>query len=129
MIIGVVNEYHEAIIHLVVRGSNEPGQEIEAVIDTGFNGSISLPTSLIAELKLPFRSRGRAELADGSESIFNIFEAIVTWDGQPRRVAVDEANTDPLSGMSLLHSYELNVQVVKGGSVTIKSLHLHNTIS
>ena len=122
MIVGIVNEYYEAIIRLVVSGPNKQKTEIDAVIDTGFNGSMSLPTSLIAKLKLPFRSRGRAELADGSESIFNSYEATIIWDGQPHRIAIDEANTDPLIGMSLLRSYELNIQVVNGGNVLIKIL-------
>jgi predicted aspartyl protease len=46
MIIGLVNQYHEATIRLVVRGPHGREHEIEAVIDTGFNGLLScLPHS------------------------------------------------------------------------------------
>ncbi len=122
MITGTVNVYREAIIRLVVHGPQGQEQEIETVIDTGFNGSLTLPPALISTLGFPFRRRGRALLADGSESLFDIFEAMVIWDDQPRRVSVDAADTDPLVGMSLLYGYELTVQAVDGGSVFIKAL-------
>ena len=54
--------------------------------------------------------------------MFHIYEVTVLWDGSPRRIAVDEASTAPLVGMTLLHGYELSVQVRNGGSVTIKAL-------
>jgi predicted aspartyl protease len=66
--------------------------------------------------------RGRALLGDGSESIFDIFEATVVWDGQPRRIFVDTADTAPLVGMALLKGYELILQVKDKGTVLIKAL-------
>ena len=78
--------------------------------------------ALIQELGLAWRRRGRAMLADGSDSLFDIYETTVTWDGRPRRIAVDEVNSDPLIGMSLLYGYELTVQVVDGGRVVINPL-------
>lgn len=122
MISGVVTAYREAIIRLTVRGPAGQELEIEAVIDTGFNGSLSLPPAFIAALNLTWRRRGRAILADGSESIFDIHEATVIWDGAVRRVAIDAADTDPLVGMSLLYGYDLMIQVLDGGNVTIKEL-------
>lgn len=122
MIWGSVNAYHEAIIHLVVRGPQRQEQEINAVIDTGFTGFLTLPPSLITTLGLPFRRRGRAVLGDGSEILFDIYEATVLWDGQQRRVAIDSADTDSLVGMALLYGYELTVQAVVGGRVCIKAI-------
>lgn len=97
-------------------------QQVEAIIDTGFTGWLSLPPSLVSRLKLPFRRRGRALLADGSETVFDTYEAEISWNGQLRRVAVDEVNTDPLLGMSLLYNHELRVEVVTGGKILIESL-------
>ena len=122
MIIGAVNNFREAVITLVVSGPAGQTQEIEAVIDTGFTGSLSIPSALITLLSLPFRRRGRALLADGNETIFDTYEAGILWDGQMHRVAVDEADTDPLVGMSLLYNHELTVEVVGGGRVTIEPL-------
>ncbi len=122
MITGVVTADREAIIRLEVRSPSGQVQTVDAVIDTGFDGWISLPPALIAQLGLAWRRRGRALLADGSESIFDIYEGTVTWDDQPRRVAVDEADMVPLVGMSLLNGYELNVHVRPDGRVMIRAL-------
>ena len=122
MIIGVVSAYREALIRLIVRGPRGQEQEIEAVIDTGFDGALSLPPVLIGPLGLPWRRRGRALLADGTESLFDIYEATVVWDGTPRRIAIDAADTDLLVGMSLLYGYELTIQAVEGGRGIIQAL-------
>ena len=122
MITGVVTDDRQAIIHLMVRGPTGQEQEIEAIIDTGFDGWLSLPSSLIVRLGLLWRQRGRALLADGRESVFDIYDATVVWDGEVRRIPVDEAETAPLVGMSLLEGYELIVQVRSGGNVIIKTL-------
>jgi clan AA aspartic protease len=122
MITGVMTASHQAIVRLTVHGPEGQEQEIDAVIDTGFDGILTLPPSLIATLGLVWRRRGRALLADGSESLFDIYETIVIWDGEPRRIAVDEADIDPLVGMSLLYGYELIVQAIQGGTVIIQPL-------
>ena len=122
MITGAVTAEREAVIRLTVRGPADNQFETDVVIDTGFDGSISLPPELIRLLGLPWRRRGRAILADGSESLFDIYEGVVVWDLQPRRVSVDEAETAPLVGMALLDGYELNMQVRVDGLVTIKAM-------
>ena len=43
MITGVVNADHEATIQLVIQGDHGQQETIEAVIDTGFTGSLTLP--------------------------------------------------------------------------------------
>lgn len=121
MIIGVVRA-DEARIPLKLRGSTGQEEEVEAVIDTGFNASLSLPPALIAMLALRWQSFGRGMLADGSECHFDVYDATVVWDGKVRRILVDEADTDPLVGMRLLSGYELKLQVCSRGKVTIKRL-------
>ena len=122
MITGVVTANREAVIRLAVRSPAGAERHIEVVVDTGFDGWLSLPPALIGLLELQWRRRGRALLADGSECVFDIYDGTVVWDGRLLRVPVDEASTAPLVGMALLHGYELNLQVWNGGSVTIKVL-------
>ena len=122
MITGIITAAREAAISLTVRGPNGQEQEIEAVIDTGFDGSLTFPPALITALGLPWRRRGRALLADGNESVFEIYETTVIWDGTARRVSVDEVDVVPLVGMALLYGYELTVQIVEGGRVVLKPL-------
>jgi clan AA aspartic protease len=122
MITGVVTPFHQATIRLIVRGPTGQEQEIEAVIDTGFDGALSLLLADITALGLSWRRRGRALLADGTESVFDIYEATVAWDGIPHRVAVDAADIDPLVGMHLLNGYELTIQAMVGGQLRITAL-------
>jgi clan AA aspartic protease len=121
MMTGVVRA-REARIRLKIRGPGGQEQEIEAVIDTGFTGWLTLPPVLVAALALPWQSLGRGILADGSESLFDVYEAAVVWDRRARRIPVDEADAAPLVGMALLNGYELKVQVRARGKVTIKRL-------
>lgn len=122
MITGVVTPFHQATIRLIVHGPTGQQHAIDAVIDTGFDGTLTLPLATITALGLPWRRRGRALLADGTASVFDIYEATVVWDGRPRRVAIDAADIDPLVGMRLLNGYELNIQAVAGGQVRITAL-------
>ena len=64
MITGAVSADREAIIRLSIRDAQGQEQEFEAVVDTGFDGWLSLPSVVIAALGLPWRRRGRALLAD-----------------------------------------------------------------
>ena len=116
MISGWVNAFREAVVRLPVQRARGQEHAIEAVLDTGFNGYLTLPPELIAELGLPFRRNGRAVLGDGSTVTFDIHEAVVIWDGRPRRIPVDAADTDPLLGMGLLYGHFLGVEVFEGGS-------------
>lgn len=77
---------------------------------------------MITALRLPWQSVGRGVLADGSSSTFDVYQAKVEWDSHLRRVFVDEFNTTPLIGMSLLRGYEYKMQVRARGRVTIRRL-------
>ena len=121
MITGVVQS-REGRIQLTVRGPRNQERKIEAVIDTGYNAALALPPSLVASLGLRWKTFGRGILGDGSECLFDVYVGTVVWDGNERRVLVDEADTEPLVGMALLTGYELKMEVRSRGKVTIKRL-------
>ena len=121
MIEGVVNSAYEAVIPFSLRGPAGQAQEVEAVIDTGFTGFVTLPPSLVAELGLVFMGTSEATLADGSEVSFDAYDVTVLWEGQPRDVLIDEADTTPLVGMLLLDRHNLNIDVESGGRVLIQA--------
>ena len=100
MILGVVNAGYEAVITLSVQGPEGQAQEVDAVVDTGFTGFLTLPPALVTELALPFETTGHATLADGSEVSFDTYRVTVLWEGQPRYVLADAADTTPLVGMA-----------------------------
>ena len=120
MIEGVVNADYEPVITLHLLGPAGQTREVEMVVDTGFNGFLTLPSNLVAELGLPYRGRGRAILANGSQDFFNVWGATVVWDGQTRYVPADEADATPLVGMALMDNHSLYVDVRDGGRVAIQ---------
>ena len=122
MISGTVHDF-EPIIPLSVCGSDGKVYQQNAIVDTGFDGWLSLPPDLISQLDLKWKRRGRAILADGSECLFNVYEAIVIWDGNPLTIPIDEADSDPLIGMSLMEGYQLSVQVFEEGLVELSKIN------
>ncbi len=58
MMQGYVNNNYEAVISLVIRNGNKLKQ-IQAVIDTGFTGFLTLPANMIRELNLSWKYRDR----------------------------------------------------------------------
>ncbi len=122
MINGVVNTDREALIRLVALGEGGQQQEIDAIIDTGFTGFLTLPPALIMTLGLPWLCRQPGILADGSVGFFDVYVGTVMWDGRPRTVEVEAADTEPLVGMSLLENHSLHIDVRSGGAVSIAAL-------
>jgi predicted aspartyl protease len=81
MITGRVNAYREALIPLSVQDADGYGYALDAVIDTGYTGSLTLPPALIAALGLTWRGYVSAVLGDGSLQQFEVYAATVLWDG------------------------------------------------
>jgi clan AA aspartic protease len=121
MIVGIV-QAREALIRLTIRGFRGREREIQAVVDTGYTGWLTLPPTMIAALNLRWQTLGRGTLADGSVSLFDVYQAKVVWDSRVRRVLVDEFDATPLVGMALLRGYEMKIQARARGKVTIKRL-------
>jgi clan AA aspartic protease len=93
--------------------------EVDAIIDTGFNGFLTLPPAMIAALGLPWLCRQEGQLADGSVQPFDVYVATVEWNRQPRSVEVEAADAQPLLGTALLRGSELRILVLPGGLVSI----------
>jgi clan AA aspartic protease len=121
MIVGIV-QGREALIRLTIRGLRGRQHEIEAVIDSGYTGWLTLPSPVISALNLRWQTFGRGILADGSVSAFDVYQARVAWDGRVRTIFVDQFDATPLVGMALLRGYEYKMQVRARGKVTIKRL-------
>ena len=121
MIEGVVSATYEPIVALVVQGPSGHTRETEAVVDTGYNGFLTLPAGLVTELGLPLASTGWAVLADGSEISFDVHYGTLLWDGDQRYIRVDVADTTPLVGMRLLDGHSLYMEVEDGGRVVIQA--------
>ena len=120
MMTGTVNADREAILRLTLHDANGQEHERDAIVDTGFNGWLSLPPDFITALGLQPQRSGRAILADGSETAFSVYETTVLWDGQPRLIPIYQLDGEPLAGMSLMYGYELVLPVLDGATFTLR---------
>ena len=121
MIQGVVNAAYEAVVALSLQGPAGQAQDIEAVVDTGYSGFLTLPATVVTELGLPFAYIARAFLANDDEVSFDVHDVTVLWDGQPRHIKADATGSTPLVGMLLLDRHSLNIEVESGGRVVIQA--------
>jgi clan AA aspartic protease len=120
MISGSVNGRYEIIIPLRVLDSVGAEQPVDAILDTGFTGSLTLSPAAIANLGLEWRSRSSAVLASGRIVEFDIYAATVIWDGEPRQILVQAIENVPLMGMRMLARHDLRARVEVGGLVEIE---------
>jgi clan AA aspartic protease len=122
MIVGFVSTDHEALVRVTVRAPDGQDHEIEAVLDTGFTGSLTLPPAVISEFGLAWQGSGPVVLANGATDQCDFYAADIIWDGRGKPILVDSADVKPLIGMDLLYGYEVRIEVTDGGSVTIEEL-------
>jgi clan AA aspartic protease len=118
----VTADAREAVIALEVLGAHGDRAEIEAVIDTGFTGFLTLPADLVRSLSLPLRGSRDVVLADGSVVGLDVYRGRVVWHDQALPVAVLESEGGPLVGMALLRGSELRLRAVDGDDVLIEEL-------
>jgi clan AA aspartic protease len=122
MMHGIVDQNCEAMIRLVVSNADKERQVIDAVIDTGFTGFLTLPLTVLTTLDLQAYSREEGTLGDGSSCIFDVYSGFVIWDGEFRRIDINASEASPLIGMSLLYGYRVQFDTIEGGTLTIQSL-------
>jgi len=72
MITGMVNAHREALIPLSVQDANRQEHAIDAVIDTGYTGGLTLPPALIAALGFTWRGYASAVLGDGTSHCISV---------------------------------------------------------
>ena len=106
-------------MEIVFRLQGRPNLAIEFVVDTGFDGFLSLPMVAIVLLGLPFDQRVIANLADGRSERVDLFRATIVWEGNDRAVTVLALGQRPLLGTALLDGHDLAIRFVDGGSVAV----------
>ncbi len=119
---GRVSSTLDVCVPLLLRDSLGVGHEIDAIIDTGFDGSFCLPRTLINELQLSFAGETEVVLGDGQSVHLSVFEANVEFGGRIRCVDALQAEGSPLVGMKLLLGYRVTIDVIRDGRVAIQLL-------
>lgn len=105
------------VIHLV--GENGVPARVEAMVDSGFAGQLSLKPDLVDALQLRRTRSERAYLADGSSTTCDMYRVQLHWQGDPRTVEVASLNGHPLIGLGLLRGSQLRMMVEDDGVIEI----------
>ena len=119
---GQVSADREALITIDILSRDGRLHPIEAVVDTGFDGSLSLPGAFIRELDLASAGKRFFELANGDLFEFELYYAWVLWHGRRSRVVILQSETAPLLGMELLWGSRVTMDTLTGGAVEIEEL-------
>ena len=112
----------QAFAPVTIRLDGQPDIQIEFVVDTGFQGALTLPVSAIQSLKLPYVSDITATLADNTSVDVQVFEAKVMWHEADRNVAVLAMGLRPLIGTALFENSNLSIDFRDGGNASITPL-------
>lgn len=100
-------------IRLAVGGARQKSM-LEAILDTGFDGYLSLPISLAVTLGVELVAIVPVEYADGRRSEELVFSVKVDYDGKEETVPMTlTAGAEALAGTSLLADYELKLNFPK----------------
>ena len=117
----------------MIRGSVSPegiptialsvaGGDWAAVVDTGFNGDVSMPLHEIGELNLVPSTPVVVTMANDESQTFETYRGIVIWDGRRLPVRVIAAEGRLLIGTDLLWGNLLSAELTEYGAVTISPL-------
>jgi len=96
--------------------------DVDAVIDTGFNGDLTLPHNQIDTLGLPEATVTEVTLADGRVRDVPLYDAKALLSGVTREVFVAEAPTMPLIGTGLLQGFSLHIEFQSEGTIQVDPL-------
>ena len=120
----VADDGGEAVLPVVVSdpGRGGTGADVEAILDTGFTGHLTLPAGTVGALDLPGLGSEELLLADGSTEIASVHRATVEWHGRSRTVPALALGGDPLIGMAMLCGSRLTMDATPGGDVLVEEL-------
>jgi clan AA aspartic protease len=122
MIVGSVDAGRGPLIGLRSTGPTGQSEEVRAVVDTGFSGSLSIPRTLVDWLSLERRQSAKVRLADGETHFFDRYRVQIHRDGRPREILAFAMGDELILGMALLEGHRLTIDAVDGGPVTIEPI-------
>ena len=119
---GWISGNRELVMPLRLLDVNEHIHRIEANIDTGFNGHLTLPPDSLRLLGLVAARPMDLRMANNATETFSTFRGTVLWRNQRRTVRIIESEGDPLVGTALLWGSLLTAEMTDNGAVAIGPL-------
>jgi clan AA aspartic protease len=109
-------------VKVILRIADYPDLEIGCVIDTGFEGALTLPVAVVAKLQLPCLARININLANDENFVTSVHRATIIWDDDEIDVPVLAIGRRPRVGTLLLARYNLNIDFYDRGNVSVDRL-------
>lgn len=122
MMTGHVTSDGEIALTLPLADPHVPA--IEAVVDTGFNGELTLPDIVLQSIGAIPAGMRTVQLADGNFVVMNEYIVRLLWHGRPRDVVAMEAESTPLVGMELLWGCRVTFEVQDQGPMVIEEISM-----
>ncbi len=113
MILGEIDANLEARVTLSLV-HKERILDVLFLVDSGFNGFLAVPQSVVSQLSLPLATVQRGTTADGRVSFFDTVEVCVIWDGRPKIIRAQVLD-EPLIGTRLLSGHDMQARWEVGG--------------
>jgi clan AA aspartic protease len=118
MLLGVVRD-HLARVTLTLPGLMG-AISVEFILDTGFDGDLTLPSSVLRQLDArPLFTSLRA-LGDGTLVECPVYQIEMEWNDVPRTVDILALEHNPLLGTMLLEGCRLDIDLTENGEVIIE---------
>jgi clan AA aspartic protease len=112
----------QARVNVTLRLPGKPDFQIECVVDTGFEGALTLPEKVVQALQLSHLGNLNANLANNASVATDVYVAILVWEGAELPVAVLALGERPLLGTALLKGHRLTIDFEDGEQVVIESI-------
>jgi clan AA aspartic protease len=112
----------KATVPVIFRLPEQPDFSLDFVIDTGFNGYLTLPPQAVNAMNLPPRASTPATLADGSQVLFSIHLATIIWDNLEKIVPILASGNKPLLGTAMMKGYHLEIDFEDNGLVSLEKI-------
>lgn len=122
MINGRVDQNRKAIIPIDLLDGAGRLRRLNAIIDTGFDLELALPSMTIRNLGLTWRDEVEMTLADGQTVRFQLYGATIIWHERRREIRVLETSDEAIIGADLLWGSAVTMQMREGGHVFIEEL-------
>ena len=90
MLTGRVNDIPQALLDVEVLGRDGLPYPVEVVLDTGFEGQLTLPSADLRQLELTRTGYVFVQPAVGEPERLMSYRGTIIWDGQPRPVRITD---------------------------------------
>ena len=110
------------IVTVSVMGKDGALRRFQAVLDTGFTGTVALPVADVQRLGLSNPQTEKVRFANGESGGCDVYQTNVLRDGTEMGADIYAIGAEPLVGMALLRGSRVTMDVAEGGPVVIEPL-------